>query len=142
MKKIRDIFKGGEDGFTLIELLVVIAVLGILAAIAIPRLGGVTDKAKLSEGETILGTVKNAAYMYYTEEGSYPSSTGDISQYIDNISDLLPASNTGGWAQEGFQTSGVSIQYYDNNDLADADLILNLEFDSGKITTGSSATYN
>ena len=42
----------GSAGFTLVELIVVIAVLGILAGIAIPRLTGVTDKARLSEGET------------------------------------------------------------------------------------------
>jgi type IV pilus assembly protein PilA len=47
-----------QKGFTLIELIVVIAILGILAAIAIPRLGGFTDKANKSavvaEAKTIL----------------------------------------------------------------------------------------
>jgi general secretion pathway protein G len=74
MSKIRRIFKGGEDGFTLIELLVVIAVLGILAAIAIPRLGGVTDKARLSEGESYAGSLRSAQEMHYAEYGSYVTS--------------------------------------------------------------------
>src|SRR6056297_3511693 len=82
-----------NKGFTLIELLVVIAVLGILAAIAIPRLTGVTDKARLSEAKSMIGTLKNAQEMFKTE---YPdqdyvtadSSTddppiGDLGEYVD-----------------------------------------------------------
>ena len=63
-----------NKGFTLIELLVVIAVLGILAAIAIPRLTGITDRAReqnlISSGNTIRSTVE----MVIAESGSYPSS--------------------------------------------------------------------
>src|SRR6056297_1934919 len=62
-----------NKGFTLIELLVVIAVLGILAAIAIPRLTGVTEKARLAEGKTSVSSLKNAVEMHYAEEGSYTS---------------------------------------------------------------------
>ena len=90
-----------NKGFTLIELLVVIAVLGILAAIAIPRLGGVTDKARLSEAQSAIGSIKNALEMTYAENSSYaPADTGgnwksgsdlltdtDIGEYVDKISD-------------------------------------------------------
>src|SRR6056297_2581577 len=76
MQKIRNLFKH-EEGFTLIELLVVIAVLGILAAIAIPRLGGVTDKARNAEYQSTAGTIRSAMEMHYAEEGNYPADTED-----------------------------------------------------------------
>ncbi len=40
-----------KKGFTLVELLIVIAVLGIIAAIAVPRMAGVTDAVKTSADE-------------------------------------------------------------------------------------------
>ena len=128
-----------NKGFTLIELLVVIAVLGILAAIAIPRLSGVSDKAKLSEGETILGTINNASNMYFTENSSWPdvSSQSDLSDdlddYVDNFDNLLP--DTGDkWF---FQTSDssnntITIRHGDYTD--DNDLELQLDLEAGSIS--------
>ena len=81
-----------EEGFTLIELLVVVAVLGILAALAIPRLTGVTDRARLAEAEQAIGSMKTGVEMYFVEHNSYtglntdPNNVTDgsaISQYIE-----------------------------------------------------------
>jgi type IV pilus assembly protein PilA len=45
VKRTREIFKS-QKGFTLVELLAVIVILGIIAAIAVPSIGGIIDNTK------------------------------------------------------------------------------------------------
>ena len=61
-------------GFTLIELMIVVAIIGILAAIAIPKFAELIRKS--SEGSTKgnLGAVRSALSIYYGDmEGQYPA---------------------------------------------------------------------
>lgn len=47
-------------GFTLIELVIIIIILGIIAAIAIPRMGGLTESSKASVTQSELAMLKKA----------------------------------------------------------------------------------
>lgn len=66
--------RGSEEGFTLIELLVVIVILGILSAVAVFAVGGITDKGHASACKADLKTVEVAAEAYFAQEGEYPAS--------------------------------------------------------------------
>jgi len=58
-----------KSGFTMIELIFVIVILGILAAVAIPKLSATRDDAKISKMSTELATVVQDMGSYYTSRG-------------------------------------------------------------------------
>ena len=63
--------KTKEKGFTLVELVITIAIVIILSVISVPIYRGYVDKAKLSEGYALLGTLLSAQKSYYSEYGNF-----------------------------------------------------------------------
>ncbi len=64
----------GAKGFTLIELLVVVIILGILAAVAVFAVGGLTDNAKKNTCKTEYSTIKTAIQAYKAQnDGNAPA---------------------------------------------------------------------
>ena len=63
--------RSGEGGFTLIELLIVIVILGILAAIVVFAVGGITDRGNTSACKSDVKTVEVAEEAYFAKNGTY-----------------------------------------------------------------------
>jgi type II secretion system protein G len=77
LKRIKEA-RENESGFTLIELLIVIVILGVLAAIVVFSVSGITDRGKANACKADLATVTTAVEAYYAQNGSYPTGQGDL----------------------------------------------------------------
>jgi len=66
--------KRNPRGFTLIELMIVVAILGILAALALPKFGELVKKSKEGATKGKLGGIRSALSIYYgDQEGVFPN---------------------------------------------------------------------
>ena len=62
-----------KKGFTLIELLIVVVIIGILAAIAIPKFANTKEKAYLTAMKSDLRNLVTAEEAYFAEWATYTS---------------------------------------------------------------------
>ncbi|MGX1899975.1 type II secretion system protein [Thermolongibacillus altinsuensis] len=107
-----------EKGLTLIELLAVIVILGIIAAIAIPSIGGIINKskddAKIAEGIQII----NAAKLYMTANSFTPDANSTVETLTNTqLGDYLDSVDDTDYQVEVSQgTNGKYVYYLKNHD--------------------------
>mgnify|MGYP001591805551 CR=1 FL=1 len=73
-KKREKLMSRRRSGFTLIEILLVVVIIGILAGIGIPALGGKSEKAKFAQAQGNINMLSMAIREYEIMNGDYPSS--------------------------------------------------------------------
>jgi general secretion pathway protein G len=71
-----------QRGFTLVELLLVLVILGVLAAIVIPKFSGRTEQARIAATQTQISTFSTALDAFEVDNGFYPKGK-------DGLQDLM-----------------------------------------------------
>lgn len=70
-----------QHGFTLIEVMIVIVILGILAALVVPKVMGRPDEARVVAAKQDIATIMQALKLYKLDNRRYPS----IDQGLDAL---------------------------------------------------------
>lgn len=78
MKKQNDEIARKDAGFTLIEILLVVVIIGILAAVAVPRLGGRVGQSQIAAARAGVGAISTAIDLYETDNGKLPESLQNL----------------------------------------------------------------
>src|SRR5882762_1219574 len=69
-------------GFTLIEILVVITILGILAALIVPRVMDRPDQARATAARADVAAIVGALKLYKLDNGTYPSTDQGLAALV------------------------------------------------------------
>ena len=98
-----------QKGFATLEVILMVTVIGILAAIAVPRFTDVTTKANTAKIQSDLATLDSAIQLYYMEKGEYPDEISKLSDYVNDVTNLKPP--TGSAFIEGTATKINATSY-------------------------------
>ena len=112
--------KKSESGFTLIELVIVIVILGILAAVALPKYEDMREQARVATIKGQLGTIRSAIAIQYARnalngQANFPPLDGTIfaegrvpKEPVNNLSSVKAfpgVDGSGGWVYQ--QSTGI-----------------------------------
>jgi general secretion pathway protein G len=68
-----------KRGFTLVEIMLVVVIIGILAALVIPKIAGNSERARITAANAdINGGIKSALGQYEVDNGFYPHNLNDL----------------------------------------------------------------
>jgi general secretion pathway protein G len=101
-------------GFTLIEIMVVVVILGILAAIIVPRIISRPEEAKLVKAKQDIRVLESALELYHLDNGFYPSTDQGLPALIQKpTGEPVPKNwKEGGYIKElPFDPWGHPYQY-------------------------------
>src|SRR3982751_4293904 len=84
-----------RKGFSLVELVVVVLILGILAAVAAPRMFDTASAARDSGTKTSLAVIRDAVELFKAQNSSYPTAATLATDLKPFLRGPFPASQIG-----------------------------------------------
>ena len=105
-----------NKGFTLIELLIVVVIIGILAAIAIPKFSATREKAYFAAMKSDLKNLASQQEIYYSDEYSYTGNVTSLGFVSSDGVNIVPTGTSTGWNATASHsalatTEGCAIYY-------------------------------
>ncbi|HEX5125669.1 MAG TPA: type II secretion system major pseudopilin GspG [Rhodocyclaceae bacterium] len=91
-----------SKGFTLIEVLVVIVILGVLAALIVPKIMERPDEARAAAARQDIGAINQALKLYKLDNRGYPTTEQGLSALVKppTIAPLASAWKSGGYLEK------------------------------------------
>jgi type IV pilus assembly protein PilA len=129
-----------NKGFTLIELLIVVVIIGILAAIAIPKFSATREKAYFAAMKSDLKNLASQQEIYYSDNYTYHSSTTTLGMVPSSgVTVAISSVSSSAWAATAVHTGlgtgrGCGIFY---GNFATAPTLLGGAAQSGEIACTS-----
>lgn len=120
-----------KNGFTMIELIFVIVILGILAAVAIPKLAATRDDAEISKTASNIQTLISDLGSYYTSQGEFNNDVKKMSNVKNPVNakndkclEVGTGNNTNGEIGITIKTDGLCEQVWKLPGLADVKALI------------------
>jgi general secretion pathway protein G len=108
-----------QAGFTLVEVMVVVVILGILAAIIVPKIMSRPEQARLVKAKQDIMAIQSALDLYKLDNGIYPSTDQGLQALVTKPSSTPVPQN---WKSDGYLQRlptdpwGEAYQYTNEND--------------------------
>jgi general secretion pathway protein G len=127
-----------RDGFTLIELVVVVLIIGIIAAVAAPRMFDTANEARRNTARHSLTVLRDAIELHLAETGAYPGEAGngadlenDLRPYLKSPFPRITVAGAPGDGSVKYETNGSGVGAADGTtdwlyDNADGTLAINI----------------